>query len=120
MGMLKSECRKISLPSRISPTKVFDQLDKRKELLFSAGGKIEDSEEFDILINSLNENFRFKCRGQLRMKGYSNFNKSSEVRREILVYRHAYCNPAKNNFHASASLSSSRRCSNCHKNRPNQ
>ena len=41
MGMLHIECYTISLSYRISPAKGFDQLDKRKELLVSAGGRSE-------------------------------------------------------------------------------
>ena len=119
MGMLRSECYTISLPYRISPAKGFDELDKRKELLVSAGGRLEDSEEVNILINCLHENFWFNCRGQLRMKGYCNLT-ASDVRKEILAYWHAYSNPAKRVFHASASLSSSRKCTNCFKIRPHQ
>ena len=72
LGSLKAECRRIHFPYKLAPTKGFDDLDKRKEILATAGGNLSDAEEVEILIDGLTDSFWFTCRGNLRMKGLSN------------------------------------------------
>ncbi len=67
LGSLKAECRRIHFPYRLAPTKGFEDLDKRKEVLAAAGGNLSDAEEVEILIDGLTDQFWFTCRGNLRM-----------------------------------------------------
>jgi hypothetical protein len=116
LGSLKAECRRIHFPYRLVPTKGFDELDKRKEILATAGGNLSDAEEVEILIDGLTDSFWFMCRGNLRMKGLSNLN-AATVRKDILQYWHAFGGlPDKKNM--ANATKTTRQCAKCLKERP--
>ncbi|KAJ2985696.1 hypothetical protein HDV02_000401 [Globomyces sp. JEL0801] len=125
IGELKAELRSMWFDPSIEATIIFAKYDKKRELLFSAGGEVTEAEEVGIFVDGLKHKFWFNCRGYIRETGISTFT-SETIRTKIAKHWAAWGGPeyakqsrkSNDNFQANHATWTPRLCEKCKSDRP--